>query len=43
MHSYRIIFPLPSKKERRKEKQVLESYITVSIKENFNLNYEKFL
>ena len=25
MHSYRIIFPLPSQKERRKEKQVQES------------------
>ena len=36
-------FHCPLKKERRKEKQVLESYITVSIKENFNLNYEKFL
>ena len=36
-------FHYPLKKERRKEKQVLESYITVSIKENFNLNYEKFL
>ena len=38
-----LSFHCPLKKERRKEKQVLESYITVSIKENFNLNYEKFL
>ena len=38
-----LSFHYPLKKKRRKEKQVLESYITVSIKENFNLNYEKFL
>ena len=38
-----LSFHGPLKNERRKEKQVLESYITVSIKENFNLNYEKFL
>ena len=36
-------FHYPLKKKRRKEKQVLESYITVSIKKNFNLNCKKFL